>query len=568
MFKESVLEDAKSCKNEWEKKVKKIYKDKMGYQLSEFKTNSNIPLKYVYGPQDVQDKYKNYGMPGVYPFTRGLYPLTYQYTPWMTQFLHGYGLPDHTRERMEKLLKEGMSGNKGTIAFNVECDLATAHGYDPDSNLVKGAVGVSGVTVSKMQDLEILFDGFDLERTRVVLTTKGINDLAILGMYLVYGKKRGYKPSQLMGQSQNRIKNSFLTSNVRGFFPENQLKLQIELIKYTTLNMPNWNHTNLCGYNLRETGITAVQEVAFTLAEAIELTEAGIKAGLNPDDFVSRFSTQLAIGIDFFEEIAKFRAFRKMWASVMKERFNCKKEKSYMLRVHAHTAGSSLTAQQPLNNIIRTTLEVLSAAMGGVQSMHTSSYDEAINLPSEEAVTTALRVNQIMQSESGITRVSDPLGGSYFMENLTGKMEEEIQKVIDEIEERGGFTRCMTDGWFVEWMETEAYNWREKVNKGEITVVGLNKYKKEEQFDVPVFTLDQEKTEKVAIERIKKWKQDRDDSAVKSALSKVKERAKEFETFEQTGILMPAILEAMEVKCTIGEVTEALFETLGTVYPK
>lgn len=568
MFTKDVLEEAERCTREWEKKVKQIYEQKMGHELAEFKTSSNIPIKYAYGPQDIQDKDPNYVMPGIFPFTRGLYPLTYQYTPWMTQMLHGYGLPDHTRKRMDKLVKEGMSGHTGVIPFNVECDLATAHGYDPDDPLVKGAVGVSGVTVSKMEDLEIMFDGFDLKRTRVVLTTKGINDLAILAMYIVYGRKGGYQPRQLMGQSQNRTKNSFITSNVRGFLPENQLKLQLELIKYTTLNMPRWNHTNLCGYNLRETGITAVQEVAFTLAEAIELTEAGIKAGLDPDDFVSRFSTQLAIGIDFFEEIAKFRAFRKVWARVMKERFDCKKEQSYMLRVHGHTAGSSLTAQQPLNNIIRATLEVLSAAFGGVQSMHTASYDEAINLPSEEAVTTALRLNQIIQHESGITRVSDPLGGSYFVEYLTGKMEEEVLKVIDEIEERGGFTKCMTTGWFKEQIEREAYNWRERVNNGEISVIGLNKFKAEEKFDVPVFTLEQEKTEKVAIERIKRWKENRDNAQVRSVLSKVKTRAKEFETVEQTGRLMPAVLEAMEAKCTIGEVTEALFEALGCVYPR
>jgi len=568
MFTDDTLKEAQRDTNEWEKKVKAIYEKKMGYKLEEFKTSSGIPVKYAYGPQDIEDSEGGQGMPGTFPFTRGLYPLTYQYTPWMTQMLHGYGLPDHTRERMDKLVKEGMGGDRGVIPFNVECDLATAHGYDPDDPLVKGAVGVSGVTVSKMEDLGIMFDGFDLKRTRVVLTTKGINDLAILAMYIVYGKKGGYEPTQLMGQSQNRTKNSFITSNVRGFLPENQLKLQMELIKYATLNMPRWNHTNLCGYNLRETGITAVQEVAFTLAETIELTEAGIKAGLNPDDFVPRFSTQLAIGIDFFEEIAKFRAFRKLWAKVMKERFGCKKEQSAMLRVHGHTAGSSLTAQQPLNNIIRTTLEVLSAAFGGVQSMHTASYDEAITLPSEEAVTTSLRLNQIIQHESGITRVSDPLGGSYFVEYLTNEMEKKVQEVIDEIETRGGFTKCMTTGWFKEQIEREAYDWREKVNKGEISVIGLNKFKAEEKFEVPTFTMDQENTEKIAIERIKKWKANRDNTLVKSVLSKVRDRAKEFETLEQTGILMPAVLEAMEAKCTIGEVTGALFEVLGCVYPQ
>ena len=568
MFKPNILAEAEREKKEWEKKVKAIYEEKMGHKLTEFKTNSNIPLKMAYGPQDLKDQESTQGMPGTYPYTRGLYPLTYQYTPWMTQFLHGYGLPDHTRERMDKLVKEGMKGSKGILAFNVECDLATAHGYDPDDSLVKGAVGVSGVTVSNMHDLEIMFDGFDLTKTRVVLTTKGINDLAILAMYIVYGKKRGYAPAQLMGQSQNRTKNSFVTSNVRAYHPENQLKLQLELIKYTTLNMPRWNHTNLCGYNLRETGINAIQEIAFTLAEALELTEIGINTGLDPDEFVPRFSTQLAIGIDFFEEIAKFRAFRRMWARVMKERFGCKKGQSYMLRVHAHTAGSSLTAQQPLNNIVRTTLEALSAALGGVQSMHTSSFDEAINLPSEEAVTIALRTNQILQHESGITRVSDPFGGSYFIESLTDQMEEEAWKIIDVIEKQGGFAKCMTNGWFKGQIEKEAYEWREKVNKNETVVVGLNKFKKEEKFEVPVFTMDQEKTEKIAVERIKNWKANRDQAQVKSALSNLKTRAKEFESFEQTGILMPAILEAMEARCTIGEVTAALFEILGCIYPR
>ena len=567
MFQQDFLKGAEQNKEEWEKKVKEIYERKMGHDLSQLKTNSNIPLEYAYGPQDLQGKDENIKMPGTYPYTRGLYPLTYQYTPWMTQFLHGYGLPDHTRQRTDKLVKEGMTGTKGVIAFNVECDLATSHGYDPDSPLVRGAVGVSGVTVSNMHDLEILFDGYDLKKTRVVLTTKGVNDLPMLAMYIAYGKNRGFDPAQLMGQSQNRTKNSFITSNIRGYSPINQLKLQIELIKFATLNMPKWNHTNLCGYNLREAGLTAVKEAAFTLAEAIELTEAGIQAGLNPDDFVPRFSTQLAIGIDFFEEIAKFRAMRKLWAKIMKKRFHCKHEKSHMLRIHAQTAGSSLTAQQPLNNIIRTTLETFSATLAGVQSTHTASYDEAVNLPTEEAVTTALRVNHILQHESGITRVSDPMGGSYFVEHLTDKMEEEISGIIEEVEKRGGFTQCMAEGWFKQQIDKEAIRWREKVDNNELTVVGINKYQTKETHDIPAFTLEQEDIEKIAIERIEKFKQNRDQIKVETALSEVKLQAEAFESIEQAGILMPAILKAMKAKCTVGEVTQALFDTLECIYP-
>ncbi len=567
MFEQEFLKNSEQNREDWEKKTKELYERKMGRELSQLKTNSDIPLKYAYGPQDLQGKDENIKMPGTFPFTRGLHPLTYQFTPWMTQMLHGYGLPEETRQRTNKLSKEGMSGTKGVAPVLVECDLASSHGYDPDSPYVRGAVGVSGMTFSHMNDIEILFDGYDLERTRAVITSKGINDLPLLAMYIIYAKNRGYKLTQLNGQSQNRTKNSFITSNVRSYSPENQLKLQVELLKYTTLNFPRWNHTNLCGYNLREAGLTATKEAAFTLAEAIELTEAGIKAGLQPDDFVPRFSTQLAIGIDFFEEVAKFRAMRKLWAKIMRNRFKCKNEKSMMLRIHAQTAGSSLTAQQPLNNIVRTTLEILSAAIGGVQSTHTASYDEAINIPTEEAVTTALRVNHVIQHESGITRVSDPLGGSYFVEDLTDKMEQEISALIEEVETRGGFTKCMADRWFNRQIDDEAMSWREKLENNELTVVGLNKYKTEESHEIPAFSLDQERIEKTAIERVKKYKQNRDQARVKATLAEVKAKAEAFESIEQAGILMPAILAAMEARCTVGEVTEMLFEAMGCVYP-
>ncbi|MBI4621406.1 MAG: methylmalonyl-CoA mutase [Desulfobacterales bacterium] len=566
MADENSVNKVREMEEEWQKNYTEKYEKKPGFKIPESHTESGISLKPVYTPSDVADiDYSEIGMPGSYPYTRGLYPLTYQYQRWMTQQIHGYARAEDTRKRTEKLTKEGMKGFVGAVLFIVP-DLASAYGYDPDDEAAKGMVGLSGASVNTEEDIRIICDGYDLSKTRVGFSTK-ITCLPMLAIYLVYAERQGYKPNQLIGQSQNRRKIAWLGQNMRDHPPKDQLKLQVELIKYCVENVPRWNHTNLCGYVAGENCASPAQEMAFMLSEAIELIECGIKASIKPDDMIPRFSAQMHMGMDFFEEICKLRAFRKMWAKTMKERFGCEKAASQQFRIHVHTGGINLTAQQPLNNITRTTLQVLASVLGGTQSIHTSSYDEAISLPSEDAATTSLRVNQIILHESGMAKVCDPLGGSYYVEWLTERLEREAWKIVDEIESRGGYTRCMETGWLWNLLDQRIKTWRQEVDQGERVIVGVNKYRQEEAMEVPEFTVDQEEIERLAIERIKKWKQSRDQSEVKRTLKGIEEAVRRYESVEQAGGVMPALIDAAEARCTLGEMTDVFFQVYGQAYP-
>ncbi len=560
------LDRVRQMEMQWEKNFTEKYERKHGFKMPESQTDSGISLKPVYTPSDVADiDYGEIEMPGSYPYTRGLYPLTYQYQPWMTQQIHGYARAEETRKRTEKLTKAGMKGFGGAVLFIVP-DLAANYGYDPDDIVARGMVGISGVSVSTEEDIGIICDGYDLSKTRVGFSTK-ITCLPMLATYIAYAERHGYKPDQLNGQSQNRRKIAWLGQNMRDHPPKDQLKLQLELIKYCVENMPRWNHTNLCGYVAGENCASPAQEMAFMLSEAIELVECGVQTGLDPDDIVPRFSAQMHMGMDFFEEICKLRAFRRIWAKIMKERFDCKKAASHQFRIHIHTGGINLTAQQPLNNITRAALQVLASVMGGTQSLHTSSYDEAISLPSEEAAATALRVNQIVLHETGVAKVSDPLGGSYYVEWLTKRLEEEALKVIGEIESRGGYTKCMETGWLWNLLDQRIKGWRQEVDEGTRVIVGVNKYRQEETVEVPEFTMDQGEVERLAIERIKRWKESRNQGEVKNALKEIEKAAREFESVEQTGGLMPVLIDAARAKCTVGEMTEVFFQVYGCVFP-
>jgi methylmalonyl-CoA mutase N-terminal domain/subunit len=566
MTEEKGLNKVRQMEEDWEKNLAKKYEKKPGFRLPKSQTESEISLKPVYTPLDVADiEYSDIGMPGSYPYIRGIYPLTYQYQPWMTQQIHGYARAEETRKRTEKLSEEGMKGFGGAVLFIVP-DLASTYGYDPDDITAKGMVGLSGVSVDTEEDIGIICDGYDLSKTRVGFSTK-ITCLPMLATYIVYAKKQGYKPHQLNGQSQNRRKISWLGQNTRDHPPKEQLKLQLELIKYCVENMPRWNHTNLCGYVAGENCASPAQEMAFMLSEAIELIECGIKTGLDPDDMVPRFSAQMHMGMDFFEEICKLRAFRRMWAKTMKERFQCKKASSHQFRIHVHTGGINLTAQQPHNNITRAALQVLASVLGGTQSIHTSSYDEAISLPSEEAAITALRVNQVVLHETGVSKVCDPLGGSYYVEWLTDRLEKEAWKIVDEIEDRGGFTGCMETGWLWNLLDERIKAWRQEVDEEKRVIIGVNKYKHLETLDVPEFTIDQKEIEKHAIERIVRWKRTRNQGEVKAALKGVEDAAGEYTSIEQAGLLMPKMIDAAEAKCTIGEITEVLFQVYGNSFP-
>ncbi|MHC1566977.1 MAG: methylmalonyl-CoA mutase family protein [Candidatus Syntropharchaeia archaeon] len=563
MFSKETIEEAKKKEEEWKKKVSEVYEKKLNFKPRKYTTSSGIPLKYVYFPSDIENA--EIDVPGEYPYTRGLRPLSYQYMPWMIQMLHGYGLPEETRKRTEKLMREGMAGYGGQPVFLVQLDMPTTFGYDPDTPEARGWVGVAGASIFTLEDIDALLRGFDLKKTRFAPNCRN-TDIPMLSMYIAYAEGRGYKPGELNGQSQNRLKTTWMCSNVPCFRPKEQLKLQIELIKYTTLNMPRWNHTNLCGYILGESCASPVEELAFILAEVIELTEAGIEAGLNPDDFVPRFSTQMHMGMDFFEGIAKIRAARKMWAEIMKERFNCKNPRSLQFRIHVQTSGRSLTGQQPLNNIARTTLQVLACTLAGVQSIHTASYDEALGLPTEEAARTAMRINQIILHETNIPAVTDPLGGSYYVEWLTERVKEEAQKVLDEIERRGGFVKCMESGWFSSKLGEQMHRLYDEIEKKERIIVGVNKFTVEEEEKIPIFEINQEEVERRAIERIKKWKENRDKSKVESALDNVRKVAEKYESLDQAGNLLPAMIEAAKVKCTLGEMTRVLYDVYGMVF--
>jgi methylmalonyl-CoA mutase N-terminal domain/subunit len=563
MIKESGIEEAKEKENRWREAVKRDYVEKKKFKSPEYKSDAGIPLKYVYSPLDIKDL--KVEMPGEYPYTRGLRPLGYQYMPWMIQMLHGYGLPEDTRKRSEALMKEGMRGYGERPVFLVQLDMPTTFGYDPDDPIAHGWVGIGGASIFTPADIATLLEGYNLKNTRFAPNCRN-TDIPMLAMYLAYADGRGYKMGELNGQSQNRLKTTWVCSNIPCFRPKEQLKLNIELIKFCTLNMPRWNHTNLCGYILGESYATHVQEAAFIIAEAIELAEAGIKAGLSPDQLVPRLSTQMYLGMDLFEGIAKIRASRKIWAEIFKERFECKDSRAHQLRIHVQTSGRSLTAEQPLNNIARTTLQVFACILAGVQSIHTPSYDEAISLPTEEAARTAMRINQIIQYESGVAAVSDPLGGSYYLEWLTDSVEEEMRKIIAEIESRGGFTKCLETGWLRKQMSDNMYQVNSEIESGERVIVGRNKFKSEKKEKIPRFTIEQEATEERAMENIKKWKAERDESRMKTTMSKLKAAAMRYETIEDVGGLMPAMIEAAKAKCTLGEMTGILYDVYGSVF--
>jgi len=554
-------ERAKNLREEWEREIKDTYEKKLKFSLPQRHNESGIELKNVYDPLDIADTPPE--MPGQYPYTRGIRALGYQHTPWMIQMLHGYGTGEETRRRTDFLLKEGMRGyGEEQAVVLLQVDPPTTVGFDPDDPRAFGAVGLGGASVSTLEDLDNLLKGYDLPKTRFAPNTR-FTCLPMLAMYIVYAEQMGYKPSELNGQSQNDPLTRWITTDIGGPTPSTQFKLRMELIKYCSQNIPRWNHTNLCGYLYGETCASPAQELGIVMAEAVETIEAGIKAGLDPDDFVPRFSSQVHLGMSFFEEIAKLRAWRRMWARTMNERFHCQNPRSLQYRIHVHTGGSSLTMEQPLNNIVRATLQVLASVLGGVQSLHTCSYDEAIGLPSEDAVRTAIRVNQLILHETGIPDVSDPLGGSYYAECLTNKIEEEASKVMNEIEKRGGFSKCVEDGWLRRLLERQMLEWRQKVDNEEQIIVGLNKFKTGEKVDVPPFIIKAKETSEIAAERVKRWKTSRDNAKVKRALEDVKETMQKYDSIEKAGIFMPALLDAARAKCTLGEMMGAIYDVTG-----
>jgi len=551
MFNEGIFEEIKKEREIWEENYKKSC-ERVPERLKKFTTVSGMEIKPIYTPEDIKDLdyVKDLNFPGSYPFTRGVQPTMYRARLWTMRQFAGLGTAEDTNKRFKYLIEHGETG------LSTAFDMPTLMGYDSDSPMSRGEVGKCGVAIDTLADMEILFDGIDLSK---VTTSMTINPPAaiLLAMYIVVAEKQGVRMDQIGGTIQNDMLKEFIAQKTFMLPPEPSLKIIVDTVEFCSKHVPKWNTISISGYHIREAGSTAVQELAFTLADGIGYVQACIDRGLDVDDFAGRFSFFFNSHIDFFEEIAKFRAARRMWAKIMKERFKAKKPRSWMLRFHTQTAGCSLTAQQPYNNVIRTTLEALAAVLGGTQSLHTNSLDEVLALPTEHAVTIALRTQQIIAEESGVTNTIDPLAGSFFVEALTNKMEEEAWKYINKIDELGGILKAIELGYPQQEIAEAAYRYQKEVDSGERVVVGVNKYVKGAEPPIEILRIDPE-VERKQIERLKKIKETRDNAKVKQLLGELREAAKRNDN------LMPYFINCVRAYCTLQEICDVLREVYGT----
>lgn len=516
---------------------------------------ASIPLKTFYCPEDVASL--NYdqdvGNPGGYPFTRGLYPQGYRRYAWVQRNICGFDLPEDTNRRLKQLLEAGQQSYGGQPAANIAFDLPTQRGYDSDHPLARLEAGKTGTICNTVLDMALLFQDIALDNFNVGLNLNSLAPVNV-AMYIVNAENQGVPMVKLRGQNPSNPLGYYNGCQII-FPPRVHFRMMVDLVKFCTRQMPLWGTINLFGYGVSEGGGTAVQEIAFPLAQAIELTGACIEEGLAVDEFIPRFSSFVGLGDNFFENIAKIRAFRRMWARVMRERFGAG-NKACSLRIMTWTAGSSATARQPLNNIARVAIEALSGILAGVQMIHTTAYDEALLVPSEEAAWVAMMTQKIIEYETGVIDVADPLGGSYFLESLTTRMEEEAWKQVRKIEELGGHLACFEQGYFEREIAKEALKKQRQIDNGEQVVIGVNKYVKSEEEPVRIFEHNPQTLE-IATKRLKEWRLNRDAGLLREALEKVKEVVLEKEE------LMPCLIEAVRAKATLGEIAEVLRESWG-----
>jgi len=496
----------------WEKAILEPVLNETPERKDLFENFSGIPLNRIYTPEDVKDvNYgRDLGLPGQYPYTRGVYPTMYRGRPWTMRMFSGFGTGDQTNKRLKYLLKEGETGL--SIAF----DMPTLYGYDADSDRAEGEVGKCGVSVSSLEDMETIFESIPLDK---VSTSMTINAPAavLTAMYAAVGEKQGVPLDKLRGTVQTDILKEYIAQKEWAFPPDAHLRIIRDLMVFCTEKMPNWHYISISGYHIREAGASAIQELAFTLADGFSYVELGKNAGLDVDAFVPRFSFFFNCDMDFFEEIAKFRAARRIWATVMKEKYGAKNPKSMLLRFHSQTSGVSLTWQQPLNNIIRTTIEALAAVLGGTQSLHTNSYDEAWALPTEDAATVALRTQQIIAEETGVTDVIDPLGGSYYLEWLTNEMEEQAYSYFEKIEQIGGVLEAIKQGFIQREIANTSYHKTKELESGKRFIVGVNKYEVNEEKPIDYLKVNQALRRK-AVAKLRTLKKGRDERRVSKSL--------------------------------------------------
>ena len=541
----------KEAKAQYDAQVEKVLK-KIPERKPEFVNTSGIPVARLYTPLDMQefDYLKQLGMPGQYPYTRAVQPTAYRGRYWTMRQYAGFGTAKETNERYHFLLKSGQTG------LSVAFDLPTQIGYDSDHELAQGEVGKVGVSIDSLWDMEGLFQGIPLDQ---VSTSMTINSpcAVILAMYLAVAEKQGVSFDKLRGTVQNDILKEYPARGTYIFGPRKSMRLITNIFAFCTEQVPQWNTISISGYHIREAGSTAVQEVAFTLANGIAYVEAAMAAGLKVDEFGPRLSFFFNSHLDFLEEIAKFRAARRLWAKIMKERFKAEDKRSQMLRFHTQTAGCSLTAQQPLNNITRTVFEAMAAVLGGTQSLHTNSFDEALALPSELAVQVALKTQQVIAYETAVCDTVDPLAGSYYLEYLTDQIEARAKDYIDQIDKMGGAVAAIEKGFIQKEIGDSAYRYQREIEKNERIVVGLNKFQvKEEGKPTGLLKVDPAVGDK-QVARLKELKSTRDNNAVQQALAELKTAA------QGTDNLMPPILKAVKTLATLGEICDTLRSVWG-----
>ena len=535
-------------KKEW---LDGSYEKAGGERIDRFSTVSDMEVDPIYTADDIQDldPAVDLGFPGEFPYTRGVQTNMYRGRLWTMRQFAGFGTSEDTNQRYRYLLDHGTTG------LSVAFDYPTLMGYDSDHPRSAGEIGKCGVAVDSLKDMETLFDGIPLDRVTTSMTING--PAAVLwAMYIVVAEKQGARRDRIGGTIQNDILKEYIAQKSWIFPPEPSMRIIADILTYATREVPRWNTISISGYHIREAGSTAAQELAFTLADGIGYVQAGIDAGLKVDDFAPRLSFFFNAHLDFFEEIAKYRAARRIWARVMRERFGASDPRSWKMRFHTQTAGCSLTAQQPMNNVVRTTLQGLSAVMGGTQSLHTNSMDETLALPTEEAVTVALRTQQIIAEESGVANVIDPLGGSYYVESLTNRLESDSLKYIDEIDRLGGIVKAIEIGYPQNEIADAAYTYQKQIEGGKKIVVGVNKYRMEEADSIELLEITEE-MERRQLERIEEAKAARNATAVEGTLKKLKEAA------EGTDNLMPYIIDAVTEYATEGEIIGVLREVFG-----
>lgn len=520
--------------------------------IAKFPERPNLPEQRLYTPLDLgdQDYVSEIGFPGMYPFTRGVQPTMYRGRFWTMRMYAGFSTAEESNKRYRYLLANGGSGL--SCAF----DLPTQIGYDSDDPISAGEVGKVGVAIDSLADMEILFDQIDLSKVSTSMTINAPASV-LLAMYIAVAEKQGVSADKLKGTIQNDILKEYAARGTYIFPPKPSMRLITNIFEYCSKNVPNWNTISISGYHIREAGSTASQEIAFTIADGIAYAEAAIKAGLDVDAFAGRLSFFWNAHNNVLEEVAKFRASRRVWAKVMKERFGAKKPKSWMLRVHTQTAGSMLTAQQPNNNIVRVALQTAAAVMGGTQSLHTNSRDEALALPTEESVMIALRTQQIVAYESGLADVIDPLAGSYYVEALTNKIEKEAWEYINKIDEIGGAVEAIEKGYIQKEIQDSAYKWQMAVESGEKVIVGVNKFQIEEKPVEGLLKVD-DSVGALQKKKLDALKERRDSEAVKTALANLEAACK-----DENENLMPFILEAVKTYATLGEICGVMRKVFG-----